>query len=77
MILRDKDIHAFDNYKVLPFFNVNYVQYAVCTEYVRSPYTEHATSGLPNPNHLEGEVRFIQDQDQLIEIILLDSRVWR
>ena len=30
-----------------------------------SPYTEHAASGLHNPTHLEGEVRFIQAQDQL------------
>ena len=29
---------------------------------VRSPYTEHAASGLPNPTHLEGEVRFVQAQ---------------
>ena len=27
---------------------------------VRSPFTEHAGSGLPNPTPLEGEVRFIQ-----------------
>ena len=31
---------------------------------VRSPYTEHAASGLPNPTPLEGEVRFIQATDQ-------------
>ena len=36
----------------------------VCTEQVRSPYTEHAASGLPNPTHLEREVRFDQAQDQ-------------
>ena len=34
------------------------------TERVRSPYTEHAASGLPDPTPLEGEVRFIQAQDQ-------------
>ena len=28
--------------------------FTVCTEQVRSPYTEHAVSGLPNPTHLEG-----------------------
>ena len=28
------------------------------------PYTEHAASGLPNPTPLEGEVRFVQAQDQ-------------
>ena len=42
----------------------------VCTEQVRSLYTEHAVaSGLPNPthfSHLEGEVRFIQAQDQQV-----------
>ena len=38
--------------------------FTVCTEHVRSPYTEHAASGLPNPTHLEGDVRFYQAQDQ-------------
>ena len=37
-----------------------------CTERVRSPYTEHAASGLPNPTPLDGEVRFIQAQDQQV-----------
>ena len=40
--------------------------FTVCTEQVRSPYTEHAASGLPNPTHLEGEVRFDQAQDQQV-----------
>ena len=40
--------------------------FTVCTEPVRSPYTEHAASGLPNPTHLEGEVRFDQAQDQQV-----------
>ena len=40
--------------------------FTVCTEQVRSPYTEHAASGLPNPSHLEGEVRFDQAQDQQV-----------
>ena len=31
---------------------------------MRSPYTEHAASGLPNPTHLEGEVRFVYAQNQ-------------
>ena len=26
--------------------------FTVCTELVRSPYTEHAASGLPNPTHV-------------------------
>ena len=33
---------------------------------MRSPHTEHAVSGLPNPTHLEGEVRFDQAQDQQV-----------
>ena len=38
--------------------------FTVCKEQVRSPYTELAASGLPNPTHLEGEVQFDQAQDQ-------------
>ena len=40
--------------------------FTVCTEQVRSPYTEHAASRLPNPTHLEGEVRFDQAEDQQV-----------
>ena len=40
--------------------------FTVCTEQVRSPYTEHAASGLPNPTHLEREVRFDQAQDKQV-----------
>ena len=40
--------------------------FTVCTEQVRSPYTEHAASGLPNPAHLEGKVRLYQAQDQQV-----------
>ena len=40
--------------------------FAVCTEQVRSPYTEHAASGLTKPTHLEAEVRFDQAQDQQV-----------
>ena len=40
--------------------------FTVCTEQVRSPYTEHTASGLPNPTHLDGEVRFDQAQDQQV-----------
>ena len=40
--------------------------FTVCTQQVRSPYTEHAASVLPNPTHLEGEVRFDQAQDQQV-----------
>ena len=41
--------------------------FTVCTERVRSPYTEHAASGLPNPTLLEGEVRCIQATEQQSE----------
>ena len=57
MVFRYKDIHAFDNYWQ------NKIIYSMYRE-VRSPYTEHAASGLPNPTPLEGEVRFIQATDQ-------------
>ena len=40
--------------------------FTVCTEQVRSPYNEHAASGLPNPTSLEGVVRFVQAQDQQV-----------
>ena len=40
--------------------------FTVCTEQVRSPYIEHAASGLLNPTHLKGEVRFEQAQDQQV-----------
>ena len=40
--------------------------FTVCTEQVRSPYTEYAASGLPNPTHFEGEVRFDRAQDQQV-----------
>ena len=40
--------------------------FTVCTEQVRSPYIKHAESGLLKPIHLEGEVRFIQAQDQQV-----------
>ena len=42
--------------------------FTVCTEQVKSPYTEHAASGLPNSTPLEGEVRFVQAQDQQVVI---------
>ena len=42
--------------------------FTACTEQMRYQYIEHAASGLPNPTprHLEGEVRFVQAQDQQI-----------
>ena len=58
-VLRYKDIRAFDNNKKWKLFTV-------CTEQVRSPYIEHAASGLPNSIRLEGEVRFVKAQDQQV-----------
>ena len=43
-----------------------YILFTVCTEQVRSPYIEHAASGLPNPTPSEGEVRFNQGQGQQV-----------
>ena len=40
--------------------------FTVCTEQVRSPYTELAASGLHNPTVLEEVVRFDQAQDQQV-----------
>ena len=41
--------------------------FTVTAEQVRSPYTEHAASGLPSPTHLEGGgVRFDQAEDQQV-----------
>ena len=40
--------------------------FTVCTVQLRSPYTELAASGIPNPTYLEGEVRFDQAQDQQV-----------
>ena len=37
--------------------------FTVCTEQVRS---QHAANGLPNPTHLDGELRFDQAQDQQV-----------
>ena len=49
----------------MAFLNM-YKLFTVCTEQMMSPYTEHAASGLPNPTHSEGEVRFVQAQDQRV-----------
>ena len=48
--------------------------FTVCTERVKSPYTELAASGLPNPTHLEGDVRFDQAQDQQV-VTTLSPRI--
>ena len=59
MVLRYKDIHAFDNNKTM---KIIYSLYRA----VRSPYIEHAASGLSNATRLEGEVRFVQAQGQQV-----------
>ena len=40
--------------------NCTDIKYTACIEQVRSPYTKHAASGLPNPTQLEGEVRRVK-----------------
>ena len=40
--------------------------FIVCIKQVRSQYTKHAASGLPNPTHLEGEIQFDQAQDRQV-----------
>ena len=59
MVLKYKDKHAFENDETMK--NI-YSMYRA----VRSPYIEHAASGLLNPTHLTGEIRFIQAQDQQV-----------
>ena len=39
--------------------------FTVGAEQMRSPYTEHAASGLPSPTRLEG-VRFVQAQNKKV-----------
>ena len=53
--------HMVLNYK---FMSENL--FTVCTEQMRYPYTKHAADGLPNPSHLEVEVRFVQAKDQQV-----------
>ena len=59
MVLRCKDIHAFDNNKTT---KIIYSMYRAGED----SYIEHAASGLPNPTCLKGEERFIQAQDQQV-----------
>ena len=39
------------------------------------PYTERAASRLPNTAHLDGEVRFVQAQDQQV-VTTRSPRIW-
>ena len=50
--------------------------FTVCTEQMRSAYTEHIASGLPNPTHLVGEVRFVQAQDQQVLLHVVRDSNW-
>ena len=59
MVLRYKDIHAFDNNKTM---KIIYSMYRAGEVSVN----RHAASGLPNPTRLEEEVRFVQAQDQQV-----------
>ena len=59
MVLRYKDIHAFVNNKTMKIIYSMYRAGEV-------PVHRDAASGLPNPTRLEGEVRFIQGQDQQV-----------
>ena len=50
MVLNFKGRPVIDNW------TVKHKLFTLCTDQVRSPYTEHAASGLPNPSHL-GSIR--------------------
>ena len=65
MVLRYKNIHAFDITDITKIINSMYRE-------GESPYTEQ--SGLPNPTPLEGEVRFIQAIDQ--QMLPHEVREW-
>ena len=57
MVLRYHNIHAFDNNKTM---KIIYSMYRAGEVSVHRACCE----GLPNPTRLEGEVRFVQSQDQ-------------
>ena len=59
MVLKYKDIHAFDNYKTM---KIIYSMYRAGEVAVHRACCERATQ----PYSLEGEVRFIQAQDQQV-----------
>ena len=59
MVLKYKDIHAFDNYTTL---EIIYSMYRTGEVSVHRACCD----GLPNPTRVEGEVRFIQAQDQQV-----------
>ena len=60
MVLRYKDIHAFDNY----WQNYNYLQYVQSGWGLRTPSMLRA--GYPTLLPWRREVRFIQTQDQQV-----------
>ena len=51
--------------------------FTVCTEQVRSPYTEHAASGLLNHTHLEREAQDQQAVSTRSPRIVTDSLLTR
>ena len=57
MILKYKDMHAFDNYKTMKI---------IYSMYRPGEVSVHRACCEPNPTRLEGEVRFIQAQDQQV-----------
>ena len=57
MVLNYKGMHVIENWT-----DINYLQYVQSRWGLRT----HAASGLPNPTPLEGEVRFVQAQDQQV-----------
>ena len=50
--------------------------FTVCFEQMRSLYTEHAASGLPNPTPLEAEVRSDQAQHQQVLLHVVRNSNW-
>ena len=59
MVLNYKDRHVIDNWTY-----INYLQYVQSMWGLRTPSILRA--GTPNPTPLEGEVRFVQAQDQQV-----------
>ena len=49
-----------------PHLQITKVDMSLTIEQTYVTYTEHAASGLPNPTPLEGEVWFVQTQNQQV-----------
>ena len=67
MVLKYKDMHAFDIYKTM---KIIYSMYRAGEVSVHRAIA----SGLPNHTRLDGEVRFIQAQDQ--QVLPQEVREW-